>query len=320
MKNTMFKLFISFLLLLLLSCQRKSESTFYEMNIYFLEGSKLNQVQFPPLFPGETSVQFIQKVFENSEDIEHQLNQTIGYQFISLLDAKTFTFQKNETFSEIMKLNPRQLLRVYLMPNGKTNAIPISIALFDLTSEVEVPSNLVSGSELTKFEQQLGTAPFLAVRADVPLDEGIILGRPLPNSDKALFLVLQPILAKKQTEAQLDSPSFGIKKPPTIAELDSNIAPFNSLDKKPALTKKVNPIFPEDARKSGKEGMVILMILIDEKGEVIKTWIKNSSGISSLDEAASVAAKQFEFSPAEVDGKRVKVKMTIPFKFKLNKN
>jgi len=90
---------------------------------------------------------------------------------------------------------------------------------------------------------------------------------------------------------------------------------FETVSKKPELIVKAQPIYPELARKSGTEGMVVVQILIDKKGDVEKAEIYKS--VPMLDLAALDAAKRCKFKPAMQRDKYVKVWMAIPFKFML---
>ena len=85
----------------------------------------------------------------------------------------------------------------------------------------------------------------------------------------------------------------------------------------PYAIKRVAPKYPETAKKLHIEGTVILMAVIDEKGNVIKVEVKKSV-YQSLDEAAIKALKQWKFEPAKTNGKPISVWVTIPIEFKLN--
>lgn len=78
-----------------------------------------------------------------------------------------------------------------------------------------------------------------------------------------------------------------------------------------------NVIYPEEAKKAGVEGKVVIQALIDENGDVIKTSILKSLG-SGCDEAALKAIKKTKFTPGMNKGKKVKAEVKIPISFKLN--
>jgi len=92
---------------------------------------------------------------------------------------------------------------------------------------------------------------------------------------------------------------------------------FNTweLSKEPKLKYKAIPVYPEIARKAGIEGLVSIEVVISKKGDVIKTTILK--GIPMLNEAALDAAQRCTFFPAMQRDKYVKVRMSIPFDFRL---
>lgn len=98
-----------------------------------------------------------------------------------------------------------------------------------------------------------------------------------------------------------------------------DIYEFEELDEKPQLMEPVAPEYPEEARKKGLTGMVVVEVVLNEAGKVEEAQVKKSTGYFLLDEAAKTAAMKFEFLPAKKDGEAVKCKMKIPFKFELDK-
>lgn len=103
-------------------------------------------------------------------------------------------------------------------------------------------------------------------------------------------------------------------KTPT-ANTEPPIVPFYSLSEKPTETKRVEPAYPELAKKAGIEGAVVVKVLVNTAGKVEKVEVLKSHPL--LDEAAIAAAKQFEFTPGKVQGEAVKVWLSIPFNFSL---
>ncbi len=105
--------------------------------------------------------------------------------------------------------------------------------------------------------------------------------------------------------------------PPPPPEEAEPIVEFYALSEKPEVIKKIEPAYPELARKAGIEGMVVVKVLIDTKGKVEKVEIVKSHPM--LDDAAIAAAKQFLFKPGKQRDRFVRVWMTIPFTFRLKK-
>jgi protein TonB len=73
--------------------------------------------------------------------------------------------------------------------------------------------------------------------------------------------------------------------------------------------------YPPLLRDASIGGTTLLWFLIDEKGKVIKTTVKNSSGYAALDEAAARVASIMRFSPAKNRDTNVTVWIEIPIQF-----
>jgi TonB family protein len=85
--------------------------------------------------------------------------------------------------------------------------------------------------------------------------------------------------------------------------------------KPPKLSKKVDPVYPEEARKKGIQGVVILEAKIDESGRVMDAMILRS--VPDLDQAAIDAIRQWVYEPMLINGKPVKAIFTVTVKFQL---
>ena len=97
--------------------------------------------------------------------------------------------------------------------------------------------------------------------------------------------------------------------------VDDEVLDWDEVEGKPEILKKVDPIYPELARKEGISGIVLVTVLIDTSGNVEVADISKS--IKGLDQAALDAAREFKFTPGTKSDQPVKVKMQIPFKFHL---
>jgi TonB family protein len=83
----------------------------------------------------------------------------------------------------------------------------------------------------------------------------------------------------------------------------------------PVPTKKVDAVYPEEAKQKRVEGEVALDVTIGADGLVKNAVVKKS--IPELDAAALAAIKQWEFRPGRVNGKPVQVVVTLTFSFRL---
>ncbi len=97
---------------------------------------------------------------------------------------------------------------------------------------------------------------------------------------------------------------------------DPDFVPY---DKEPQIIKKVEPKYPEPAKRAGLEGKVIVKMWVDRDGKVKKVVVLKSDA-AVFNEPAIEAAKQFVFAPAYVDNKPVAVWISYPFRFRLPDN
>jgi periplasmic protein TonB len=84
------------------------------------------------------------------------------------------------------------------------------------------------------------------------------------------------------------------------------------------LISKVQPIYPEDARKAGIQGRVILKAEIDKDGNVED--LATISGDSALAPAAIEAVKQWKYKPYLLKGEPIGVETEVIVNFTLVKN
>lgn len=77
------------------------------------------------------------------------------------------------------------------------------------------------------------------------------------------------------------------------------------------------PEYPEKARREGKEGTVLLRVLVDEEGNSKSIEVNRSSGVKALDYAAMGTVRRWRFEPARYGEKRVESWVRIPIVFRL---
>ncbi len=85
--------------------------------------------------------------------------------------------------------------------------------------------------------------------------------------------------------------------------------------KPPKIVHMVEPVYPEDARKQGIEGKVILEATADIKGKV--QGVKVLRGVDGLNQAAMDAVKQWTYEPMMINGKPMPVVFTVTVQFRL---
>jgi periplasmic protein TonB len=77
------------------------------------------------------------------------------------------------------------------------------------------------------------------------------------------------------------------------------------------------PEYPETARREGREGSVLLRVLVDDQGRSQQVEINRSSGSDALDRAAVDAIKRWHFYPARYGDRAIESWIKIPIEFAL---
>jgi len=88
---------------------------------------------------------------------------------------------------------------------------------------------------------------------------------------------------------------------------------YVSVDELPEAIVTVKPIYPEEARRAGITGGVMVMAHVREDGTVDDCRVVKS--IPELDAAAIAAVRQWRFKPAMSKGLPVAVPVAVPVKF-----
>ncbi|HEX5704026.1 MAG TPA: TonB family protein [Pyrinomonadaceae bacterium] len=90
----------------------------------------------------------------------------------------------------------------------------------------------------------------------------------------------------------------------------------NPQTRRPRVIRRVEPVYPADAREKNIKGSVVLTMVVDREGNPtdIKVW---RSLHPSMDQAAIEAAGQMRFEPALKDGQPVSETLLVEFYFSL---
>jgi protein TonB len=85
----------------------------------------------------------------------------------------------------------------------------------------------------------------------------------------------------------------------------------------PQLLRRIDPVYPEAARKARVEGVVILDAVIAASGEVEEVRVIRSAG-KLLDDAAAEALRRWIYRPATLNGRSVRVLLTVTVDFRVH--
>ncbi len=101
------------------------------------------------------------------------------------------------------------------------------------------------------------------------------------------------------------------------AQADETI--YTKVDDNPVPIKTPPPKYPESLKREGVSGVVAVVIVIDEKGNIVASSIAKASN-PDFEKPALEAVKNWKFKPAKKDGVPVKVRVTIPLRFNVEES
>ena len=82
------------------------------------------------------------------------------------------------------------------------------------------------------------------------------------------------------------------------------------------IVSKVDPVYPEEARQKGTQGLAVLDAVIAADGTVAK--LRPVTGNDQLVKSATEAVRSWKFEPYQSSGRAVAVETTIAIEFRLN--
>lgn len=213
---------------------------------------------------------------------------------------------------------------VYRPPKSKlTPLISVVVGLFATIGVfVAIPltqklTAILAASSALPPELSVEPPEEQSIEAEVPPDD--IEYEPEPEdmvedaSDLDFGLDLADLTSGAGGGFLMEIPKFGIK---------GGEDPFGSgdLDSPPLPVNKLPPIYPNALLSKGIGGRVIVSCVVDDCGRVVSTRIKQSSGRSELDNAATNAVSKWKFKPGTKAGRKVKSTCNVPFNFEVKKN
>lgn len=125
-------------------------------------------------------------------------------------------------------------------------------------------------------------------------------------------------VSEEASEEEYIAPtSFNPMEPPVITG-DQDAEPvFVPFDQPPVPIHTVAPQYPDLARRAGVEGVVYVIVTIDETGRVVNAIPGSTDANPLLVQAALDAARKWLFTPAKQRDIPVKVNFAIPIAFKI---
>ena len=139
------------------------------------------------------------------------------------------------------------------------------------------------------------------------------LSTPNPNPETAAAPPVNEPPAEKSAAAPAPASSTTTDSP-RHAKADSTNTGDN---RQPYVVFGPRPNYPPEARAGGREGKLRVKVLIAENGTPGEVQLAESSGSTSLDEAALTALRRWRFQPALRNGQPVLAWVTVPVIFSL---
>lgn len=98
---------------------------------------------------------------------------------------------------------------------------------------------------------------------------------------------------------------------------EANETVYSKVDENPVPIKTPPPHYPDTLKREGISGLVAVVVVIDEKGNIASSVIAKSSH-PEFEKPALDAVKNWKFKPAKKDGSAVKVRVTVPLRFNVD--
>lgn len=165
--------------------------------------------------------------------------------------------------------------------------------------------------------------------AEVPLSVSFV-SQPEPARERPLprVSVVTPQLIVDAPELPVieipnDAPpaartiTIPVAAPPTAAPQEDRSVP--KLVSAVEYVREPVPRYPPQSRRLREQGLVVLRVVIDERGVASSIEVERSSGHARLDDAAREAVLRAAFRPYVEDGEPRRALVLIPIEFALNR-
>jgi TonB family protein len=202
-----------------------------------------------------------------------------------------------------------------LLPNGDTVIVGISVGTFKqgLIGDPAFQGAVINRDEQLIQVHRLSDLPEMLrhpngdPRALPDLQAGPLPVNILPPTASPLLASLAP--GNVSSAPELIAPDEAPPPKPPLRRSRQNSGEFVDA----SVIKKAKPIYPSGAKTMGVSGKVEVKVVISESGRVIEATAV--SGHVTLRAAAEVAARQWVYKPATLDGVPMKTESVLTFTF-----
>jgi TonB family protein len=175
--------------------------------------------------------------------------------------------------------------------------------------QAKVEGNVILG---TRTDAQGRVSRVMVYRSITPLLDAAAI-------DAVKQWVYEPLMIEGEPVEAVFTTSVHFKLKPEqteTAEVVGGVLKLGDSDERPKIEKKVDPIYPEEAKKGLVQGVVVLEVITDEEGNVEKVAILKSES-SLLNQAAIDAVKQWKYQRFLHKGNPISVAFPVKITFRL---
>lgn len=287
-------------LMVLSSLSLQAQESFLDIKLRVFEGIREGKTE-PPRFVTSSylrpTVTASMQIDFGLEKEKGQIKRVFNLSKVNLLTEADLGFgaEGKKTARHFFRLDSKEYhiyIKLLDWKNKGDFLILVNELLNDKPENVLTTEMILLGRNIAVFgfEDRKGKPYFLSFYVTGPEDK--VLPPPLP-----------PPSARKKLKKELADFEKGALK------AEGDIKP-------PKLIKKVDPIYPEEARKEGISGEVLLSVRSNEQGNIVRVKIVKSPH-ELLSKASVEAVKQWKYEPMLIKGKPMPIIFTVTMNFKL---
>lgn len=124
-------------------------------------------------------------------------------------------------------------------------------------------------------------------------------------------------LSRKRQSASQQAAATPLTTGPQAPHATEKVAALTEPVFNAAYLHNTPPAYPEEARRDGIEGKVLLDVAVTQQGAAQEVNVRRSSGYALLDYAARNAVRQWRFVPAHRGNEIVEARVIVPVEFRL---
>jgi protein TonB len=126
-----------------------------------------------------------------------------------------------------------------------------------------------------------------------------------PQTEEVKPVEVKPELAELTPDVPMPEaipeipPEIPVEAPPVVENAIATTPEAAPEVENLAVSNRVNPVYPPASRRAGEQGVVMLRVLVDERGRPGDLQVLQSSGFPRLDQAAVDGVQKWTFKPAK---------------------